>query len=177
VLLENCYLFGAIIRNRARHKGGSYTIRKSETPKLYLGMPTPRTLLKLCRVRDLMRDCLDQPLTLEDLSLEVDLSAWHFLREFRTAFGETPHDFLTRLRVERAKELLTISSRPVTEICFDVGFSSLGSFSTLFRREVGMSPAQFRRQVRTWVSVPGRFPWMFIPFCFSKQFGFNPDRR
>jgi transcriptional regulator GlxA family with amidase domain len=132
------------------------------------------TLRKLCDVRDLMRDCLDQPLKLEDLSLEVDLSAWHFLRAFRAAFGETPHDFLTRLRLERAKELLTISNRPVTEICFDVGFTSLGSFSTLFRRYAGMSPAQFRRQMRCWVTVPGRFPWLVVPFCFSHYFGPPP---
>ncbi len=134
-------------------------------------MPPSLTLRKLCLVRDLIRDCLDQPLTLADLSLEVDLSAWHFLRAFRSAFGETPHDFLTRVRIERAKQLLTISSRPVTDICFDVGFTSLGSFSTLFRRRVGLSPAQFRRQVRGWVSVPGRFPWVFVPVCFWQRFG------
>jgi AraC-like DNA-binding protein len=134
-------------------------------------MPPSTTLRKLCDARDLMRDCLDQPLTLEDLSLEVDLSAWHFLRAFRQAFGETPHDFLTRVRLERAKELLTITTRPVTEICFDVGFTSLGSFSTLFRRYVGMSPAQFRRQMHRWVTVPGRFPWLYVPFCFTQRFG------
>ena len=134
-------------------------------------MPSSRALRKLCQVRDLMRDCLEEELTLADLSLEAELSAWHFLRAFREAFGETPHAFLTRLRLERAKELLTISSRPVTEICFDVGFSSLGSFSTLFRRRVGLSPAEFRRRVRAWVSVPGRHPWAFVPFCFGQHFG------
>ena len=137
-------------------------------------MSSSRTLRKLCDVRDLIRDCHEQVLTLEDLSLEADLSAWHFLRAFRTAFGETPHDFLTRIRIERAKTLLTVTSRPVTEICFDVGFSSLGSFSTLFRREVGMSPADFRRQVRAWVTVPGRFPWAFVPVCFAQRHGFGP---
>jgi transcriptional regulator GlxA family with amidase domain len=131
----------------------------------------PRTLRNLCQVRDLMRDCLEEELTLADLSQEANLSAWHFLRAFRQAFGETPHAFLTRLRLERAKELLTISSRPVTEICFDVGFTSLGSFSALFRRQVGLSPAQFRRRVRAWVNVPGRHPWAFVPFCFGQHFG------
>lgn len=115
-----------------------------------------------------MRDCLGEILTLDDLSLEADLSAWHFLRAFRAAFGETPHEFLTRVRVERARDLLTVTSRPVTEICFDVGFSSLGSFSTLFRRQTGVSPAHFRRQVRSWVRVPGRHPWFFVPFCFQE---------
>jgi AraC-like DNA-binding protein len=130
--------------------------------------------MKLCQVRDLMRECLDQPLTLDDLSLEVELSAWHFLRAFRHAFGESPHDFLTRVRIERAKDLLIISTRPVTEICFDVRFTSLGSFSTLFRREVGLSPAQFRRQVRGWIRVPGCFPWIYVPFCFTQRFGHAP---
>jgi transcriptional regulator GlxA family with amidase domain len=126
---------------------------------------------KLCEVRDLMRDCLEEELTLADLSEEIELSTWHFLRAFREACGETPHAFLTRLRLERAKELLTISSRPVTEICFDVGFTSLGSFSTLFRRQVGFSPAEFRRRVRTWITVPGLHPWAFVPFCFGQHFG------
>jgi AraC-like DNA-binding protein len=134
-------------------------------------MGPTRTLRKLCQVRDLVRDCLEEELTLTELSLEAELSSWHFLRAFREAFGETPHAFQTRLRLERAKDLLTVSSRPVTEICFDVGFTSLGSFSTLFRRQVGISPAEFRRQVRAWVTVPGRHPWVFVPFCFGQCFG------
>jgi transcriptional regulator GlxA family with amidase domain len=137
-------------------------------------MPTKRSLGKLCEVREFMRDCSSETLTLEELCIEADLSSWHFLRAFRDAFGETPHDFLTRIRIERAKNLLITTSRPVTEVCFDVGFSSLGSFSSLFRREVGFSPAQFRRQVRGWVTVPGRFPSVFVPFCFWEGFGSFP---
>jgi transcriptional regulator GlxA family with amidase domain len=134
-------------------------------------MPSASTLRKLCRIRDLIRCCHGETLSLEQLSAEADLSTYHFLRSFRKAFGETPHAFLTRVRLSRAKELLTVSSRPVTEICFDVGFTSLGSFSTLFRREFGESPASFRRKVRAWVSVPGRYPWAFVPFCFGQHFG------
>jgi AraC-like DNA-binding protein len=134
-------------------------------------MPRSHTLQKLCRVKDLLRECFEQPLTLEDLGMEAELSSWHLLRAFRAAFGMTPHEFLTRVRLERAKELLTTTGRPVTAICFDVGFTSLGSFSWLFRRHTGLSPAQFRRQVRAWVTVPGRFPWAFVPFCFWKRFG------
>ena len=140
-------------------------------------MTGPATLRKLCRVRDLLRDCLDEEIRLDDLSIEVDLSSWHLLRAFRTTFGETPHAFLTRMRLERARELLTVSSRPVTQICFDVGFTSLGSFSTLFRRAVGLSPSAFRRSVRTWVTVPGRHPWAFVPFCFAEHFAPKPITR
>jgi AraC-like DNA-binding protein len=134
-------------------------------------MYSAETLRKLCQVRDLLRDSLEEELTLADLGLEAGLSSWHLLRAFREAFGETPHAFHTRLRLERAKDLLTVSSRPVTEICFDVGFTSLGSFSTLFRRQVGVSPVEFRRRVRSWARVPGRYPWVFVPFCFSHYFG------
>ena len=70
-------------------------------------MPSSRSLYKLCQLRDLMRECLDEPLTLEDLSAEADLSVYHLLRSFRAAFGETPHEYLTRMRLERAKELLS----------------------------------------------------------------------
>jgi AraC-like DNA-binding protein len=129
-----------------------------------------KTVHKLCQVRDLIREGFHEEWTLPDLSREADLSTWHFLRAFRATFGETPHNFLTRLRIERAKDLLTVSSRQITEICFDVGFSSLGSFSTLFRREVGMSPAEFRRLVRLSVRMPGRHPWVFVPYCFSQYY-------
>ena len=129
------------------------------------------TFIKLCRARDLLRDCFGEPIALADAAAEADLSAWHFLRLFRHTFGETPHQFLTRLRIERAKDLLTVSGRSVTEICFDVGFSSLGSFSTLFARHVGESPHAFRRRVRAWVRVPGRHPWALVPYCYALAFG------
>jgi AraC-like DNA-binding protein len=137
------------------------------------------TFIKLCRARDLLRDCLGEPVALADAAAEADLSAWHFLRLFRRAFGETPHEFLTRLRIERAKDLLTVSGRSVTDICFDVGFSSLGSFSTLFARHVGASPAAFRRRMRTLVTTPGFYPWGVVPCCFAYMFGGPPppDRK
>jgi transcriptional regulator GlxA family with amidase domain len=138
-------------------------------------MASSHTLQTLCRVRDWMREGLEEPLTLADLSLEAGLSEWHLLRAFRAAFGETPHEYLTRLRLERARELLTITNRSVTEICFDVGFTSLGSFSTLFRRHVGLSPAAYRRSIRTWVTMPGRHPWVIVPYCFAYGFGPLPS--
>jgi transcriptional regulator GlxA family with amidase domain len=129
------------------------------------------TFVKLCRARDLLRDCLGEPIALADAAAEADLSAWHFLRLFRHTFGETPHQFLTRLRIERAKDLLTVSGRSVTDICFDVGFSSLGSFSTLFARHVGASPIIFRRRMRTLVVTPGVHPWGVVPCCFAFMLG------
>ncbi len=134
------------------------------------------SLVKLCRAKDFIRDLYTEPIDLWDVADEVELSAWHLLRCFRQMFGETPHEFLTRLRIEKAKDLLTVSTRPVTEICFDVGFSSLGSFSALFARKVGMSPMRFRRQVRAIVSVPGFHPWAFVPFCMSFFYGGGGER-
>src|SRR5882757_8726386 len=106
-------------------------------------MQRATTLRKLCRAKDFIRAAYAEPIDLGAVAEVAELSPWHLLRRFRQAFGETPHEFLTRLRIDKAKDLLTISNRPVTEICFDVGFTSLGSFSTLFAREVGMSPQGF----------------------------------
>jgi AraC-like DNA-binding protein len=113
------------------------------------------SLVRICRARDLIRDCYTEPVTLGDCALEAGLSPWHFLRSFRAVFGETPKEFHTRLRLERAKHLLTVTDRSVTEVCYDVGFSSLGTFSVLFKRRVGFSPREFRRRIRCWVTVPG----------------------
>jgi AraC-like DNA-binding protein len=128
-------------------------------------------LLRLCRARDLIRDCFDEPISLDDCALEAGLSPWHLLRSFRAAFGETPKEYLTRLRLKQAQHLLTISSRSVTEVCLDVGFSSLGTFSLLFKRHVGCSPREFRKQVRGWITVPGVAPWVYVPYCFASRFG------
>jgi AraC-like DNA-binding protein len=140
--------------------------------------PTERIapLVRLCRARDLIRDCFNEPISLDDCALEAGLSPWHLLRSFRAAFGETPKEYLTRLRIKQAQHLLTVSSRPVTEVCLDVGFSSLGTFSTfslLFKRYTGFSPKDFRKQIRGWVRVPGVAPWVYVPFCFASRFGGN----
>jgi AraC-like DNA-binding protein len=130
----------------------------------------PPNLARLCQVRDLLRENLSQTLTLDDCAEEVDLSPWHLLRSFRAAFGETPHSYLTRVRIDRASQLIALTGRSVTEVCFDVGFTSLGSFSTLFKRYTGWSPAAYRRRVRGWVSVPAAAGWVFIPYCYLYPF-------
>ena len=134
-------------------------------------MPPPPALARLCRVRDLLRECHSQPLTLGDCAEEVELSPWHLLRTFRAAFGETPHAYLTRVRIDRAARLIALTGRSVTDVCFDVGFASLGSFSTLFKRHTGWSPAAYRRRARGWVSVPAAAGWVFVPYCYVYPFG------
>jgi len=113
-----------------------------------------------------MRHAYARPISLPDISAQANLSPYHFLRVHKLAYGETPHEFLTRLRIERAKTLLARGSHNVTEACFEVGFSSLGSFSMLFNQRVGLSPSEYRRHVRSGIVVPGTVSPLFVPSCF-----------
>jgi AraC-like DNA-binding protein len=98
----------------------------------------------MLRTRDTMDRAFAQPLDVAALARIAHVSPAHFSRQFRATFGETPHRYLQRRRVERAMELLRESDRPVTEICFTVGFNSLGTFSHTFRAIVGESPSAYR---------------------------------
>src|SRR3954470_16237334 len=101
---------------------------------------------RLLRARDTMDRLYADALDIEWLAGSVHLSRAHFIRSFRATFGETPHRYLQRRRIERAMALLRDSDRSVTEICFDVGFGSLGTFSRTFRDAVGESPSRYRRR-------------------------------
>jgi AraC family transcriptional regulator len=103
---------------------------------------------RLHRAKEFIVASFEQNLTLDEVARIACLSPSHFLRTFQQAFRQTPHQFLTAKRLERAQRLLLHTELPVTEICFAVGFESLGSFSTLFRRHLGQSPDQFRRTKR-----------------------------
>ena len=112
---------------------------------------------------------LDQPLSVDDLAARAHLSRYHFIRRFHRTYHRTPHQYLIHKRLERAKELLANSEMPVTEICFAVGFESLGSFSTLFRNVVGWSPSIYR--ARVWEQRDN--PYKFIPGCMRAMFGIS----
>lgn len=116
----------------------------------------------LLRVRQFIDTAYAQPLDLDELARIANFSRYHFLRSFRRAFHVTPHEYLTRKRIERAKELLAQSELTITEICFEVGFESLGSFSTLFHKAVGWSPSIYR--ARAWEMHKN--PLKFIPNCY-----------
>ena len=126
----------------------------------------PQTHRDLKVARDFMRYAYRLPVSLPDVAAHANLSPYHFLRVYKQAYGETPHEFLTRLRIERAKTLLARGSHNVTEACFEVGFSSLGSFSALFVNRVGLSPSEYRRYARSRISVPDTVRTLFIPSCF-----------
>ncbi len=133
----------------------------------------PRLLLphdvhrRLCLARDLVRAHALEPLSLGEAAREARLSRTHFLRQFRRAFGETPHQYRTRLRLERAQALLARSDLSVTQVCLEVGYESLGSFSTLFAARVGQSPLAWRRSMRPLVQVPRAWARLTIPCCFQ----------
>jgi AraC-like DNA-binding protein len=99
---------------------------------------------RMLRARDTMDRAFAQPLDVPAVAQVAHVSPAHFSRQFRATFGETPHRYLQRRRVERAMELLRETDRPVTEICFDVGFSSLGTFSRTFREVLGEPPSAYR---------------------------------
>jgi AraC-like DNA-binding protein len=99
---------------------------------------------RMLRARDTMDRAFARPLDVPALAKVAHVSPAHFSRQFRATFGETPHRYLQRRRVERAMELLRETDRPVTEICFDVGFNSLGTFSRMFGEVVGEPPSSYR---------------------------------
>lgn len=99
---------------------------------------------RLLRARDAMDRTYGEPLDVRAVAAVAHISPAHFSRCFRAVFGESPHRYLQRRRVERSMFLLRESDRTVTDICFDVGFSSLGTFSRTFRQIVGQTPSAYR---------------------------------
>ena len=120
-----------------------------------------RDLARLRRVRDRIDREYAQPLDVEALARGVNMSAGHLSREFRAAYGEPPYGYLMTRRIERAMALLRRGDLSVTEVCFAVGCSSLGTFSTRFTELVGVSPSTYRRHATA--ATAG------LPPCVAKQ--------
>ncbi len=134
--------------------------------RLRRGHRDPHTLARLRRARAFIDARHGDALDLEAIARAACLSRFHFLRLFRQAYGETPHRYLQRRRIEAARELLASTDLSVTEVCLEVGFESLGSFSSLFAREVGLAPMHYRRRL---VVVPADIGPP-IPSCFSTMY-------
>ena len=122
---------------------------------------------RLCRARRFIDECYNLPLNLTEISKHACLSRYHFLRLFRNTFQTTPHQYLIQRRIEKAKELLRVRSLSVTDVCFEVGFQSLGSFSSLFRKCVGHAPAIYRRREQESLKR--------VPGCFILMYGLKPS--
>ena len=119
-----------------------------------------RDLTQLRRVRDRMDREYAEPLDVEALARGVNMSAGHLSREFKRAYGESPYSYLMTRRIERAMALLRRGDLSVTDICFEVGCSSLGTFSTRFTELVGVSPSVYRQQAQVTEGLPA---------CVEKQ--------
>jgi len=107
--------------------------------------PGRRALLQLSRGRDMLADIRCSNASIDEVAREAGMSHFHFIRRFEAVFGETPHQFRTRERLKEAQKLLA-RGHSVTETCLEVGFASIGSFSTLFTRTVGVPPSIYQRQ-------------------------------
>jgi len=129
-------------------------------------VPPARHLL---RAKDLADARYFEPLEVDDLARRAGLSRAHFSREFRRAFGETPHAYLLTRRLERAAALLRMTDRSISDICFSVGLRSVGSFTTSFTQTFGVSPAAYRSR------FPPASNHALIPPCVLRAYG-RPQR-
>jgi AraC-like DNA-binding protein len=125
--------------------------------------PSRRAILLLGRGRDMLADIRSSDATIRDIAREAGMSHFHFIRRFEAVFGETPHQFRIREKLMEAQRLLA-HGRSVTEACLDVGFTSVGSFSTLFKRNLGVTPSVYQRQLRRPFFIPDWAP--HPPNCF-----------
>jgi AraC-like DNA-binding protein len=130
-------------------------------------VPPARHLL---RAKDAADSRYQEPLGVQDLARAAGLSRAHFSREFRRAFGESPHAYLLTRRLERAAALLRSSDRSVAEICFSVGLQSVGSFTTSFTRTYGVSPTAYRAK------FPPASQHALVPTCVLRAYG-RPQHR
>lgn len=121
-----------------------------------MSLATEQRNRRMLRARDRMDRHYAEPLDIPALAAVAGCSEAHFIRTFRVVFGETPHRYLQRRRVERAMALLR-GDRSVTDVCFEVGFNSLGTFSRTFAEIVGVSPSVYQK----------RSPTAAVPTCFA----------
>ena len=119
----------------------------------------------LLRAKDLADARYFEPLDVDDMARAAGLSRAHFSREFRRAFGESPHQYLLTRRLERAASLLRVTDRSVADICFSVGLQSVGSFTTSFTRTYGVSPTAYR------AAYPPAVAHAIVPSCVVRAYG------
>jgi AraC-like DNA-binding protein len=128
-----------------------------------------RTTRHLTRAKDLADARYSDPLDVDDLARAAGLSRAHFSREFRRAFGESPHAYLLTRRLERAAALLRMTDRSVADVCFSVGLQSVGSFTSSFTRTYEMSPTAYR------AAFPPASQHALVPTCVLRAYG-RPQR-
>ena len=131
---------------------------------------------RLCASRDYIADNYLDPFSLTSVAKNSHMSPFHFSRVFKKVYGETPNEFLIRLRIEKAKKMLITENLSVSEVCEQVGYISLGSFSSLFLKQVGMPPTLYRRTLWALSTETFHFPSQVIPSCYAYHFlGKSPN--
>lgn len=133
------------------------------------------TLRRLLRARDLIHDRGRPPPSVEELARAAGLSRAHFHRCFRRAFGATPLEVVTATRLDAARRALA-RGESVTEACLAAGYTSLGSFSTLFARRYGAPPREWQRRTRLVLPAPGLWTAAWVPGCFLLAYGSSTIR-
>lgn len=131
---------------------------------------TPEIYQRIVAAKLYIDENFHESLNLDGISQRAFLSRFHFHRIFRQVYKHTPHQYLTRIRIEEAKKLLS-QNRPVAEVCNEVGFESIGSFSSLFKKEIGFAPTYYRNMAWLKKMEEQREPKKAIPHCFIE--GFN----
>jgi AraC-like DNA-binding protein len=106
-------------------------------------------LIKLCLARELLTQNMECKISVKHLAQELGMSQYHFIRLFAAVFGVTPHRYRLINQLQKAKRELLMSKKPITDVAFDCGFSSLGTFSSVFKNDLGMTPRQYRHQYFT----------------------------
>lgn len=121
---------------------------------------------RIIRAKEFINDCYSEQINIDRIAREAYFSPYHFIRMFKQTYHITPHQYLTLRRIERAKELLKDENYSITDICFELGFESPGSFSTLFSRYTGLSPLKFRNLSIRKIYLSVNFPEKLVPGCF-----------
>ncbi|MDP4260158.1 MAG: AraC family transcriptional regulator [Bacteroidota bacterium] len=130
-------------------------------------MPIPPDVYKkIVTAKLYMDENFHEPIDLQRISRQACLSRFHFHRLFTRIYQRTPHRYLTQKRIEQARRMLAGKELSVSEICNQVGFESIGSFSVLFKREIGSGPQHYRKEARMRQEQAKRTPTAFIPHCF-----------
>jgi len=138
---------------------------EDEHPKMYLYQ-------RIVAAKIFIDKYFHQKIDLQDLSEQACLSKYHFLRSFKNAYGKSPHQYLTQVRMSASKEYLKIGI-PVTEVCGLVGFESIPSFIHLFKKNTGVSPDVFRQNHLNQEKSMTQSPLSYIPSCFAINNGWN----
>ena len=130
---------------------------------------TTETYRRLVTAKTFIDENFHEAIDLDMISRQALISRFHFHRIFRQVYHHTPHQYITRKRIEKAKDLLA-ENKPVLDVCNEVGFESVGSFSTLFKKEIGFAPTYFRNMAWLKKQEAKKQPRKFIPHCFIEGY-------